>query len=248
MVKFDMGAAWDDSVQLLKSHTALIATIAGVFFFLPALAVAWFGPVPIEPPAGASVEQSMAALQQTFRQMIPGQIIVALTTIVGSAAILRLWLARTGISVGEALTFGLMFFPTLLAVQFLSGLAIGLGLILLIIPGLYLVGRLTLAAPSVADRSLYNPFEALKTSWELTRNNGWVIFFFLFLVTIVIFIAAMIVGLVVGAIAGTGDGVGRMLGGVVEAGFGALGSLVSVAISAAAYRQLATRTPPDVFQ
>jgi hypothetical protein len=212
MVKFDMGAAWDDSVQLLKSHTALIGTIAGVFFFLPALAVAWFGPVPIEPPAGASVEQSMAALQQTFRQMIPGQIIVALTTIVGSAAILRLWLARSGISVGEALTFGLMFFPTLFAVQLLSGLAIGVGIILLIIPGLYLVGRLTLAAP------------------------------------IVIFIAAMIVGLIVGAIAGTGEGVGRMLGGVVEAGFGALGSLVSVAISAAAYRQLATRMSTDVFQ
>jgi uncharacterized membrane protein len=248
MVKFDMGAAWDDSVQLLKSHTALIGAIAGVFFFLPALAVAWFGPVPIEPPAGASVEQSMAALQQTFRQMIPGQIIVALTTIVGSAAILRLWLARSGISVGEALTFAVTFFPTLFAVQLLSGLAIGLGVILLIIPGLYLVGRLALAAPSVADRSLYNPIEALKTSWELTRNNGWAIFFFLFLVTIVIFIAAMIVGLVIGLIAGTDGGIGQMIGGVFEAGFSALSSLISVAISAAAYRQLVTRASSDVFQ
>lgn len=248
MTKFDMGAAWDDSIQLLKSHSALIGAIAGVFFFLPALAVAWFGPTPIEPPAGASVEQSMAALRETLRQMIPGQVIVGLSTIVGSAAILRLWLARTGISVGEALTFALMFFPTLLVVQILSGLAIGLGLILLIVPGLYMIGRLTLAAPSVADRSLYNPIQALKTSWELTRGNGWAIFFFLFLVTVVIFIAAMIVGLVVGLIAGADDGFGRMLGGVIEAGFGAIGSLVSVAISAAAYRQLAVRSASDVFQ
>ena len=44
------------------------------------------------------------------------------------------------------------------------------------------------------------------------------------------------------------DGIGRMLGGVIEAGFVVLGSLVSVAISAAAYRQLAIPTMPDVFQ
>ncbi|MDZ4367471.1 MAG: glycerophosphoryl diester phosphodiesterase membrane domain-containing protein, partial [Afipia sp.] len=149
---------------------------------------------------------------------------------------------------GEALTFAVTFFPTLFAVQLLSGLAIGLGVILLIIPGLYLVGRLALAAPSVADRSLYNPFEALKSSWELTRNNGWAIFFFLFLVTIVIFIAAMIVGLVIGLIAGTDGGIGQMIGGVFEAGFSALSSLISIAISAAAYRQLVTRASSDVFQ
>ena len=61
MAKFDMGAAWEDSVALLKSHTTLTGTIAAVFLFLPALAVAWFGPAPIEPPPGATLEQAQAA-------------------------------------------------------------------------------------------------------------------------------------------------------------------------------------------
>ena len=54
MAKFDMGAAWDDAIQLLKAHRPLTGTIAAVFLFLPALAVAWFGPAPIEPPAEAT--------------------------------------------------------------------------------------------------------------------------------------------------------------------------------------------------
>ena len=186
MVKFDMGAAWDDTLQLLKSHTALVGTIAGVFLFLPALAVAWFGPVPIEPAAGADFNQVMETFRESFRQMIPGQLAIALSALIGTAGILRLWLSRTGTSVGEALTFALMLFPTMLAIQILCGIAIGLGFILLLVPGLYLLGRLALVAPAVADRSLYNPFEAIRTSWDLTRGNGWAIFFFLFLVALVI--------------------------------------------------------------
>ena len=248
MVKFDMGAAWDDTQQLLKSHSALIATIAGVFFFLPALAFAWFGPAPIEPPANADLNQVMESFRANFRQMIPGQIVVGLFAIIGSAGILRLWLSRTGTSVGEALTFAVTFFPTMVAIQILCGFAIGIGAILLILPGLYLIGRLALVTPAVADRSIYNPFEAIRTSWELTRNNGWAIFFFLFLVGLVIVIAGLIIGGLVSAIAGSEPGFGRMLGGFVEAAFGAIGSLVSTAIAAATYRQLALRTSSDVFQ
>ena len=248
MVKFDMGAAWDDTLQLLKSHTALVGTIAGVFLFLPALAFAWFGPIPIEPPAGADFDQVMATFRESFRQMIPGQVVIALATMIGSVAILRLWLSRTGVSVGEALTFGLMLFPTMLVAQILSGIGIGIGFILLIIPGLYLIGRLALVAPAIADRAIYNPIEAIRTSWDLTRNNGWAVFFFLFLVNLVIVIAALIIGGIVAVIFGSEPGIGRMLGGFVEAAFGAIGSLVSVAISAAAYRQLALRTSSDVFQ
>lgn len=248
MVKFDMGAAWDDTLLLLKSHTALIGAIAAVFLFLPALAVAWFGPVPVEPPAGADLNQTMEIFRESFRQMIPGQVAIALCTLIGTAGILRLWLSRSGISVGEALTFALMVFPTMLAIQILCGIAIGFGFILLIVPGLYLIGRLALVAPAVADRGIYNPFEAIRTSWTLTQGNGWAIFFFLFLVALVIVIAALIIGGILSVIAGSEPGFGRMLGGFVEAAFGAIGSLVSVAVSAAAYRQLALRTSSDVFK
>ncbi len=247
MVKFDMGAAWEDSLALLKSHSALTGAIAAVFLFLPALAVSWFGPIPIEPPANADFDQILAAFRANIRQMIPGQLIVALFGLIGTTAILRLWLSRSATSVGEALIFALMLFPTMVAIQLLSGIALLIGFLLLIVPGLYLIGRLALVAPVVADRSVYNPIEAIRTSWTMTRNNGWAIFFFLFLVGLVIFIAAMIVGGVVGVVAGTEAGFGRMLGGFIEAAFGAIGALASIAISAAAYRQLAVGGATAIF-
>ena len=77
----------------------------------------------------------------------------------------------------------------------------------------------------------------------------WVIFLIssvplmaaLFLVALVFGIASVILGSLVGLVGGTGAGIGRILSGLVEAGFGAVASFVSIAVSAAAYRQLAVR-------
>ena len=248
MAKFDMGAAWDDAVVLLRSHLPLTGTIAAVFLFLPTLFVSWLGPVTPEPPAGATVEQIVALFQTSMREMLPYQLAVAIVSAVGGIAILRLWLARTGTSVGDALGFAAMLVPTMIVVQILLGLALGIGFLLLIVPGLYLWGRLALVSPAIADSGIRNPIAALQESWQLTRGNGWRLFLFLFLVTIVIFIVAMILGGILVAVAGAaGDGVGRLLTGLVEGGVTGAGGLVSLAVTAAAYRQLAIRGAQETF-
>ncbi|NIJ37302.1 hypothetical protein FHR22_001986 [Sphingopyxis panaciterrae] len=271
MVKFDMGAAWEDSVTLLKSHTALTGTIAAVFLFLPTLAVSWFGPAPIEPAAGATFQQMMTSFQESARQAIPYQLLVAVIAAIGGVGILRLWLSRSSVSVGDALAFAFKMIPTMIAVQFLMGLAVGLVAVVLIVPGAalggapgmlllfvgliafialcaYLWGRVAVAPALIADRIQYNPAAVLQESWSLTRGNGWRIFLFLFLVTLVVGIAGLIVGLIVGAIGGTGEGAGRMLMGLAEAGFAAISGIVTLAISAAAYRQLSVGGASDIFQ
>lgn len=247
MVKFDMGAAWEDSVALLKSHGALTGAIAAVFLFLPTLAVAWFGPVPVEPPKGATLDQIITVFQDNIRQSLPYQLGVALFAVAGTVAILRLWLSRTGTSVGEAIGFALRLLPTMIVIQILTGLILGFGFVLLIIPGLYLVGRLALVSPAVADQGLYNPLDAIGTSWNLTRDNGWSIFLFLFLVMLVVGITVGIVTLAVSAIVGSEPGAGRIVSGFFESGLGVAASMISIAISAAAYRQLASGAPPGVF-
>src|SRR5690606_10226681 len=107
-------------------------------------------------------------------------------------AILRLWLSRTGLSVGDAIIFALTGIPTVIVVQIAAGLAMGIGLILLIVPGLYLWARFSVVSPVIADRSERNPLTVLGDSWALTKDNGWRIFLFLFLVTLVIFVIALI--------------------------------------------------------
>lgn len=270
MAKFDMGAAWEDSMTLLKSHSALTGTIAAVFLFLPTLAVSWFGPTPIEPAAGATFDQMMTTFRESARQAVPYQLLVAVIAAIGGIGILRLWLSRSSVSVGDALTFAFKMIPTMIAVQFLMGLAIALIAVALIVPGAaiggapgmlllfvgliafaalcaYLWGRVAVVSPLIADRVQYNPAAALQESWALTRDNGWRIFLFLFLVTLVLFIGAMIVGLIIGVVAGTGEGVGRILTGFAEAGFAAISGIVTLAISAATYRQLTIGADGGVF-
>src|SRR5690606_38025781 len=121
MPKFDMGAAWEDSMLLLRSHSALTGAIAAVFLFLPTLAVSWFGPVPIEPAAGASFDQVMATMRANVIQAVPYQLFVAIVSGIGGIGILRLWLSRSGISVGEALVFALTMVPTVIVIQLLCG-------------------------------------------------------------------------------------------------------------------------------
>lgn len=271
MPKFDMGAAWDDSQVLLRSHSALTGTIAAVFLFLPALAVSWFGPTPIAPAAGATLEQTMAAFRENAGQAVPFQVLVSVVAAIGGVGILRLWLSRTGTSVGDALIFAIKMIPTMIAVQLIMGVALGLGALLLLMPGLaagggavamllvlvglillvglcaYFWGRLAVVSPVIADREVYNPVAAIRSGWALTRGNGWRIFLFLFLVMLVVVVAALLLGGIVGAVVGTGEGIGRLLTGLVEGVVAAVGGLVSVAVAAATYRQLAVRAAGDVF-
>src|SRR3546814_2410846 len=94
MPKVDMSAAWDDSLVLLRSYSGLTWAIAAVFLFLPTLAVSWFGPTPIEPPAGATFDQIMLATRENLEHAIPYQILVGLISAIGGVGILRLWLSR----------------------------------------------------------------------------------------------------------------------------------------------------------
>jgi hypothetical protein len=270
MAKFDLGAAWDDSVTLLKSHTALTGAIAAVFLFLPTLAVSWFGPTPVQPAAGASLDQVIATFRDSAQQAIPYQLLISLIATIGGVGVMRLWLARTGTSVGDALVFAFKMALTVIAVQVFMGFAIALAGILLVTPG-FLVGggagallavlgvlvflaalayfwsRASVALPVVADRELYNPVAALRGSWVLTKGNARRIFLFFFLVFVVILIASALLGGVAYAIFGSSEGVGRILSGLVEASVAAAGGLVSLAITTATYRQLATRGNEDIF-
>src|SRR3546814_7423767 len=60
--------------------------------------------------------------------------------------------------------FAIALFPTMVAIELMTNIAVFGGLLLLLLPGLYLVGRLAVVAPAAADRAIYNPLEAIRAS------------------------------------------------------------------------------------
>lgn len=95
--------------------------------------------------------------------------------------------------VGECLATGLRAFLPLLIVSLLFGLAIGAGMILLIVPGIMIACAWCVAVPAlVADRTTIRG--AFGRAAELTRGNRWRIFGLFLVVFVILIVFALIVG------------------------------------------------------
>src|SRR3546814_7462794 len=108
------------------------------------------------------------------------------------------------------------------------GLYVAVGTLLLMLSSFYRGGRCAVVWPVVAERSERNPITAFRQGWALTKDNGWRIFLFLFLVALVTMIVAMIFGGIIMAISGTNEGVGHIVSGLVEGGIAAVAGMVTL--------------------
>lgn len=246
MKKFDMSSAWDDAMQLARSDTALTAPVVGLLVVLPTLAYFTLGPVPIEPPADVDLETLGAIIRADFMQSAPMLLLVSFLSSLASLAVMRLWLAPRGTSVGEALAMALGLVPVVLAIFLLQLFAIGLAALALVVPALYVGGRLTPSFAVLAAGDTRNPLGALAQSWEMTRGNGWRIALMLLLIQIVFIIISMLVD-GVGAAFGDRGTIGHAIASLMSATLGGMVALVGSAVNAAIYRQLSPSTMARTF-
>ena len=98
-----------------------------------------------------------------------------------------------------------VFWP-LVAVSILFGLALAVGFVLLIIPGLILLVIWSVVAP-VTVLEWRGVFAAFGRSRELVRGNGWNVF----AVIVLVFLAVAVIGIAAGVIAAGLGSVGRAL-------------------------------------
>lgn len=234
-MKFSYSAVWADVMGLLRAHASLIATVAGVFIFLPNLLVAHFLPQPATQDFARVGELWIEYMSANWHWLL----LNTLVNMVGAIAILLLIFARdisVGGAIGAALSLLLFYFLSSL----LSSLLIGIGFVLLIIPGLYLLGRLGPVGALVVAENRRNPIDAIRRCFALTKGHGWAVLGLILLVfiaaSIVIGIATTLLGILFVLVAG--QDLGQMLVLIVRtAGNAALVVLILV-LNAAIYRQL----------
>ena len=118
---------------------------------------------------------------------------------------------RRDFSVGELFSHAAPYVGTLILAGILAGIAIGIGFVLIIVPGLILLTIWAVVAPSiVVERQ--GVIEAFGRSRELVRGHGWSVFGVIVLAFLIVFAIAIVAGLIGAAIGGD---VGRVIAGTI---------------------------------
>jgi hypothetical protein len=244
MMRFSYSAVWADTVKMLKSHGSLIAAVAGVFLLLPTLLTGYFLPQPAPNEA-----EPFAPMLDHFVNNWPWLMLGNLFNMIGAIAIYLLLLRGRDQTVGRAIAAALPILPFYLLMSILTNLAIGIGLGLFILPGIYLLGRLFPSSPVLVAEQPRNPLAAVKASWALTRGRGWAV---AGLVAIV-FLVGMLVSFVITAVVSSivivtigREGVGGMLVLILSSALTAALYTVLTVLVAAIYRALSGEAPSSV--
>jgi len=197
--KLDYGKAWNDTIALLKEHVNVILPVAGVFLFLPAIISAYMSTIVAMITGGAD---PMQILREAYTPN-PWGILSFVAGILGSLTIYFLVFQSGRLTVGDAISTALKFFIPMFLAAIIGGIATGIGMLFLIIPGIYLWIKFSMTGPAIAAEKISNPIDALKRSWALTKGNSLYIFGLFLIVIIVGAVAMAIANMIVGGILGS---------------------------------------------
>jgi hypothetical protein len=110
---------------------------------------------------------------------------------------------------GTSLRYGLSRLLPLVVAYFAMSICVGIGLVLLLVPGIFLAVKWSMTFPAiVAERA--GPFAALRRSWELTRGHWWRTFGTLLVVVLISFVLSIAILVGFGAAVATSDSISEL--------------------------------------
>jgi hypothetical protein len=169
--RFRIGRVLNDSFAVIRRNPVLCLGLGIVLYALPRFALSfWY----VEATA-ASGSAGLALLSQ-YRMLV----IASLLFYVGVIVILQTALIRAAIvdmqgekpSPGDCLSVALVLFFPILLTSLVVTLAIILGLVLLIVPGILLLLRWVVAVPVLIQERL-NILDSMARSRDLTKGSRW---------------------------------------------------------------------------
>lgn len=242
-MNFSYGEVWNDTVAALKANASLLVAIAGAFLFLPALLTAYLIP---PPEAATTIPEMVARMSEYIRTNWHWSFLANIVNMVGTLAIYQLLLAPDGRTVGGTIVDAVRYVPSYFILWILIMVPITVGFFLLIVPGIYLMGRLAISGAVLVGERQLNPIAAVGAAFARTRGKGWTVAGLILLVAVSGMILMIAVEAVLGSafllVGGGRDGVGGLLVAVLNAALGAAFSTVMIVLLAAIYRALGPAT------
>lgn len=240
-----VAAVLRDAWAIFRRDREVLLAVAAPFFFLPVFALSLLLPPP--PRSQASGGDSAAALAylQTLGEWLRanggwylGGYAVAC---IGAASLYALYLDPERGDVAAALRRSVAILPRYLLAMLVIALPVGAGIRLLVIPGLYVLGRVMLTGPALLSERPLGAVAAIQRSLWLSRGSSLPL------------MALASIGVVGGWVSSQPfelldaamrrSAVNRVALAIVDAGaagVGMIAALAGVLIAIAAYRRLST--------
>src|SRR5437867_9432984 len=196
-----LGEILSEAFRIYRENAAKLMVIVAVVVvplsFIGAL-LAHFVGEPTLHRVGGTIEYSRSFGVTILALLIAAAIGVIIWAILQAAILRGAAQATIGdpVDVEASYRWGLSRFGSVLLVALLVGIVVGVGFILLIIPGLIFLVFLSVSEPALIVENRRGT-EALKRSWNLVRGHFWH-------ALVVILIAAILTGIVQGILAAIG--------------------------------------------
>jgi|SRR5579884_2614799 len=210
----DMGGIFSTTLELYRDNVALFIGIVAILEIPEAILsflVQVASPTPVT-TSGGKIHFNGGALAGSLALngglALLGLVFGALITGALARAIAARYLGRT-ISIGQAYaSIGTSTFVTLVAASILEGIVVGVGFIVFVLPGIFLLVRL-LFIPQAVVLERKSIFGAFDRSWQLVSGSWWRVFG----IGLVLFLIVAVISGVIGGIAGSALALGHGAGG-----------------------------------
>lgn len=265
---FDMNTCWSRALELLSASSQLLLVIAGIFIFLPVIAVYLLVPdiqIFMDPTIDRAILE--ARMAEVLGPLLSSSLVAMLCQFAGYGAMVAL-MGKARPTVGEALGTGLRIVPSSFAVLILFMIVYLVGSLLIILPFtliggaagsaalgvialvpallymVWLMARLSMTMPEMVIGNTLNPLTAMSRSWKMTKaKQGPIMVFWVVLFAIVTILSLLFSGVVglIAALAGSGT-VQLLIVGSANGFTSVLSGILTCAIAVAMYGQIAAQS------
>lgn len=234
--RFEIGAVISRAFETIGGNIVLFCGLALVLAGIPQFVVNYWQSL------NFSAQMGLVESSYYFSGTYLGTIAVTWLVSIITGAILQAALTRATVmhlsgetpQFGQSLTVGISMILPMIAIGLISGIGVGIGAMLLIVPGIILWLVWAVVTPVYVQEKV-GIFEAFGRSAALTSGARWRIFLTMLIMLVLLWVLSIPVSFLNDAMMATGN---AFLFALVSSGLAALSSMILVATQASIYVEL----------
>jgi len=198
----------DEAWRMYKAHARHLLAIAFVIYLVAAVIAALFA------LAGGTIGALFGGLVELIAAFLLQAALVKAVQDVRDG--------RVDMSIGDTVSAATPYLGSVVLASLLAGIAIAIGLLLIIVPGLYLMTIWAVIVPVIVIEGS-GALASFGRSQQLVRGRGWHVFATLVLVYVILLVVNLVLGLIFSALPHVlGSGLSSIISGTLIAPFLAL--------------------------